>query len=311
MKKQLQNLILTVALGMVFTVPHGQCTEAGDTNRDADRSTNHPFLWETDIAGCKIYIAATVHVGRKDHPAIPEAFLEPLMASDGIILEIAEDFRSLRGLMLDYLRKDSLPEEKYFRHVLGPATKEKIVKVMGEEDFLLFDRYNAWILVTQLSVNKMKVMGYEPSLAVDRMIRERAAKEGKDIVGLESPTDQFSLFEFDLPYEVQVKLLEKTADNMQEAAEKEALLYEFYFKGDVPGFERTFLERFDLDNPAQKAAYTRIFSERNEKWAGQLEEMAGQCSGTFFLAIGAGHLFGPDNLLECLQEKGYTITSGH
>jgi uncharacterized protein YbaP (TraB family) len=114
-----------------------------------------------------------------------------------------------------------------------------------------------------------------------------------------------------MPYEVQVKLLEKTADEMVEAAEKEALLCECYFNGDIPGFERIFLERFDLDNPAKKAAYTRIFSERNEKWAGRLEEMAGQCSGTVFVAVGAGHLFGPDNLLECLQEKGYSITPGH
>ena len=41
--------------------------------------------------------------------------------------------------------------------------------------------------------------------------------------------------------------------------------------------------------------------------AGRLAELMGQETGTFFVAVGVGHLVGPDRLQGMLTERGYEI----
>ncbi len=272
-----------------------------------DPDAENAFLWKTRIGECTVWIAGTIHVGRETHPEVPAAFLEAIRSSDRVILEIADDFVSLEGKLSDYIQKDSLPEERYFRNTLDQGSKDRIVEVMGKDKFYEYDRYNAWVLITRLSVQKMKLMGYEPSFGVDRLIREQAFREGKEIIGLETAEEQFEVLEFELPYEVQVSLLAKLAGNLRVMAEQEAVMCDAYYSGQGQKFEEIFNAGFDFNNPGEEAAYSKVFAERNSKWASTLVDLLGQSSGTFFVAVGAGHLFGPGNLLDCLREKGIRL----
>jgi uncharacterized protein YbaP (TraB family) len=272
-----------------------------------DPESCNVFLWETHIEACTIFIAGSVHVGKKDSYPLQDTYLEHLEGSDIIILEVAEDFENIGNRMSEYIQKDRLPEDKYFRYTLSQVTKDRIIEILGTDQFHKFDQYNAWVLITQLSVNKMRLLDYDPSLAVDSYFRDLAVASGKEILGLESVDEQFRLLEFDLPYNVQLKIIEHSVDNIQMAAEKEGVLYDAYFNNQVGKFEAYFTERFDFEDPGEKAVYNKVFAERNKTWAASLEDLATKQHGTIFVAVGAGHLFGPGNLLECLREKGYAI----
>ena len=272
-----------------------------------DSDSGNFFLWETHINGATIYIAGSVHVGKTGSYPLDKPYMRCLSGSDKLILEIEEDFETINTRMMDYIRKDHLPENKYFRDNLNQDSKDKIIEILGIDKFHKFDQYNAWVLITQLTVNKMRLLDYEPSLAVDRYIRDQAVSEGKEIMGLEEIEEQFKLLEFDLPYEVQLKVIEGTINNIREAAEKEAVLYDAYFNNQLEIFEEAFTKRFDLENPAESAVYNKIFIERNKTWVSRLEELVDNTNETVFVLVGAGHLFGQENLLDCLREKGYTI----
>ena len=272
-----------------------------------DPGSGDIFLWETHIEACTLYIAGTVHVGKKDSYPLHTAYLEHLEGSDKIILEVAEDFGNLNKRMSEYIEKDRLPEDKYFRHTLEQGTIDRITEILGTDQFHKYDQYNAWVLITQLSVNKMRLLDYDPKSAVDRYFRDQALEAGIEILGLESVDEQFRLIEFDLPYDIQLKIIERNVNNIRKAAEKESALYDAYFNNQLEIFETAFTERFDFENPAEKAIYNKIFAERNKSWAESLEELAAKHQGTIFVAVGAGHLFGPGNLLECLKEKGFVI----
>lgn len=272
-----------------------------------DSGIGDVFLWETHIEACTLYIAGTVHVGKNDSYPLHETYLEHLEGSDKIILEVAEDFENIKNRMSEYIQKDRLPDDKYFRHTLNQETKDRIIEILGTDQFYKFDQYTAWVLITQLSVNKMRLLDYDPFLAVDRYIRDLAVAAGKEILGLESVEEQFRLIEFDLPYNIQLEIIERNINNIQTAAEKEGVLYDAYFNNQLEKFEATFTGRFDFENPGEKAVYNKIFTERNKSWANYLEELAAKHHGAIFVAVGAGHLFGPGNLLECLKEKGFVI----
>ena len=77
---------------------------------------------------------------------------------------------------------------------------------------------------------------------------------------------------------------------MSSADEFDAL-YEAWIIGDTP-----------QDLPE---VYAALMTDRNRLWADRLAELMEQETGTFFVAVGVGHLVGPDRLQGFLAEKGF------
>lgn len=154
---------------------------------------------------------------------------------------------------------------------------------------------------------KSRLVGFDPLLAVDRHFHELATKDNKEIIGLDDIKTQIALFEFDAPLLMQVQVLENTISNMESQAEKELPLFESYFDENVALFEEEFLKSMDLTNPQVKKVYDMVFTGRNKSWVEQFEKLAEEQTATYFVLVGAGHYFGPDNVRELLEKKGYTV----
>ena len=56
-------------------------------------------------------------------------------------------------------------------------------------------------------------------------------------------------------------------------------------------------------NPEYDALYEELLTKRNANWVVKIEEML-RGSGTAFIAVGAGHLIGPDSVQVQLKAKG-------
>ncbi|MGB3627242.1 MAG: TraB/GumN family protein, partial [Henriciella sp.] len=52
--------------------------------------------------------------------------------------------------------------------------------------------------------------------------------------------------------------------------------------------------------------YEAIFLDRNKTWVPQIEAMLDE-PGTVFVAVGAGHLAGPDSVITMLRDEGYDV----
>lgn len=172
---------LSFILAFIFSIILIPCNTFGKHPGSGD-----VFLWETRIDSCTLYIAGAVHVGRMDYYPPHDTYLKYLESVDVIVFEVPDSFQDLKDKMLSYIEKDRLPAEKYFRNTLDSGTIEQITKIMGTEQFHKYDQYNAWVLIIQLSVNKMRLLNYDPLLAVDKYIREKAVEKGKEIIGLEN-----------------------------------------------------------------------------------------------------------------------------
>jgi uncharacterized protein YbaP (TraB family) len=74
-------------------------------------------------------------------------------------------------------------------------------------------------------------------------------------------------------------------------------------QGDLETLERSVIEDTREHYPG---VYEALFVRRNAAWMEVLtHELAG--SGVDFVAVGAGHLLGPDGLVRQLQARGYTV----
>ena len=90
-------------------------------------------------------------------------------------------------------------------------------------------------------------------------------------------------------------------------ASNEAPLYEAYFKNDLTLFEAEFLKAYDFNKPQMVKIYDLVFSDRNAKWIEKFEQISIENPGSYFVMVGSGHFFGPNNIRELLEDKGYTV----
>jgi hypothetical protein len=69
------------------------------------------------------------------------------------------------------------------------------------------------------------------------------------------------------------------------------------------GDQRVFVNMLSQLKAASPETYRMMFTERNDRWADWIRARM-QTPGTVFVAVGAGHLAGPDSVLVRLAERG-------
>ena len=103
--------------------------------------------------------------------------------------------------------------------------------------------------------------------------------------------------------DVQRQMLVDAIDQTEMTSEQLDLLSTAWERGDVDTLERLVVEDTRQQYPE---VYRVLFAERNNAWMETLtRELDG--SGVDFVAVGAGHLLGPDGLVEQFRAGGLTV----
>jgi uncharacterized protein YbaP (TraB family) len=124
----------------------------------------------------------------------------------------------------------------------------------------------------------------------------RAAK--KPVEGLETAAQQLSYFDA-LPEASQRSFLAATLDDPKEARAEFDRMVKVWMAGDARGIERAFADEPDF-TPELRGL---LIAKRDQLWADALAERLRR-PGTVFVAVGAGHLVGPDSVQAMLARKG-------
>lgn len=269
--------------------------------------TSDSFIWKVDINESTFYLAGSIHSAKEAYYPLPDTYTDYYKKADKLILELEKDFEGIQEDIFRYAQKDTLPEGDYLNKHLKPESIDKLRQIFKEEELEKYYKYEGWLLNMVISGSKSKLLGFDPLLAVDRHFHELAVKDNKEIIGLDNITTQIELFEFDAPVLMQIQVLENSINNMEEQADKELPLFEAYFSDNLTLFEEEFLKDMDFDNPQVKQVYDMVFTNRNTNWVEQFEKISGENPAIYFVLVGAGHYFGPNNIRELLSQKGYTV----
>jgi uncharacterized protein YbaP (TraB family) len=279
----------------------------------AQSETPPGFLWQVNINGSEFSLAGSVHAGKKNLYPLPEAYLSAYREADYVLFELKEDFGTLEENIFRYAAKDSLEEDQYLDNYLSPDSKE-ILSVMfkGKEELLArYYRYEGWLLNMAVSGRRSKLIGYDPGLAVDKYFHDMATEDQKMILGLDQLETQLKLFEFEATREQQVGIIESALKRAKQQALSEQPIFESYYSQDTDAFREAFLGNLDMENPQVRAVYDRVFVSRNKTWVRKLIELSVTMPGNYFMLVGCGHYFGPDNVLELLENEGFQVRQLH
>lgn len=117
--------------------------------------------------------------------------------------------------------------------------------------------------------------------------------------GLETIGEQIRVFS-DLPEEEEIAFLRDTVEQMDVANDGFAELVDSWAKGDTSFIEKAIVGDMQQGSPA---LYDALITRRNANWTDQIEKML-KGKGDVFIAVGAGHLVGPDSVQAMLAKRG-------
>jgi hypothetical protein len=159
-----------------------------------------------------------------------------------------------------------------------------------------------WAASLTLTLLPIMQAGYDPQSGVDRDVDAYADAHHLREHAFETIDEQLG-FLANLSPQLQHQMLLEAIDEAAQGPAELAQMTRAWERGDTSALERIVVDETRHDYPE---LYQVLFVRRNAAWLPIIErELAG--SNTEFIAVGAGHLLGPDGLIAQLRARGLHV----
>ena len=258
-----------------------------------------PAMWVVKDADTTIYLFGTVHAldGKGDwfNDEVKTAF----DTSTELVLEIItpEDPAAVAPLLQNYAidtSGKSLTSKLSPKHQAMFAAKLKSIGMPAGA----LDRFRPFFAAMTLTVLDMQLLGINAEAGVEKVLTKAAKARNIGLGEVETMEKQMAMLGA-LEEKEQIRLLEKTLEESAEAKETLGKLMAAWGKGDANAVANL-LNQTNTDSPA---LYKLLISDRNKAWAEWIDTRLDK-PGKVFMAVGAGHLAGPDSVQRFLKDKG-------
>jgi len=258
------------------------------------------LLWKIEGNGIKkgSYLFGTMHLIEKENFIFPDKLEKLFKKSDVLVME-------LPGLpnQLEAMKYITLSEGSFFDY-FTPEQTDTIIRWAQDELKMSEEKFRSTMIkmkpfvVVQMATQLHflgKTESYE--MTFDRMARE----EQKKILGLETVAEQMAIFD-NLTDEQQTEMVMSGIRNMKESIDLTKTMQELYVRQNVDSLYLMILEEGGVLSEEQQ----NFLDERNKNWIPKINEII--VDKKAFIAVGAGHLGGPNGVIRLLQKEGYTLT---
>jgi uncharacterized protein len=287
---------LTAAVPKSVAVPNA----SANTN-----TTATAFLWEVKSKSNTVYLFGTVHVGKSEFYPLASVIEDAFKKSKKIVVEAditkADESKEIDSL-ITFAPPDSLESkisEGLFERVREQLTRLKI-PVDGVKNMKPF------IVGGFLAVTEFTRLGYDMKYGVDAYLIEKATKEKKPVIELESQLGQIKMLSNMTPMQ-QEAFLENAVVAIESGTSKEQVVgfVKAWKSGDTKLMETVAKESTVKGKLTEELDELLIYSRHAE----MLKKVEGYLAAneSHFIAVGSLHLVGPRGLVELLRTKGYQI----
>ena len=259
-------------------------------------ATGGPALWVVRSGDAAVYVFGRMAV-TSDTPWLTPAIERAFDSSDALWLE------NPRG---DGDRGNELIERQGFAQgysvldAIDASDRNRVVRLLesaGMSADALQGR-KAWLANLFISQLLDRANGIDSVSFPDTIFRQRAEAQGKNV--LSEWRDLAELIEYSVGLEdtIQLQMLGKALDD----SESYGARLEAWLRGDLEALAKL-AGTTAIDYPA---AHRTVNVERSTRWVARIRTMLAD-DPTEFVAVGNGHLFGPDNLLDQLRAAGLNV----
>jgi uncharacterized protein len=271
-------------------------------------------MWVIRDADSTIYLTGTIHLLPPDLEWRSPKLLAALDEATELWLEIAipadqEKFRNeIRPLTLQHAVSSGPPLSSRLTEGERKALSAALDRAgIPPENRGEIEKMKPWYVSNVISVATFVSAGYSGDAGIDNTLARMAYEQGDKVRGLETVEDQLSVLS-----------KQSEADQLQALRMQLAMppavttgvtwvggqVFEQWARGNTLPIEMLISTTMSARG-AQKQQIDALLTNRNENWAGQIEEML-KGSGVSFIAVGAGHLVGPESVQKRLKLRGIT-----
>jgi uncharacterized protein len=261
-----------------------------------------PALWVVKDADSTIYLLGTVHLLKPETKWHSDKLDKALAEAKELWLELpTTNAEAMQGEMMQLVARYGLSPATPLSKDLTPEEMKSLdeaAKLAGLSSSQL-NVFRPWFAALTISTAAMTRAGYDPASGVDSKVE--AIFRAREITpkGLETAEEQIKIFA-GMSREQELDYLRETMEEYEDAPVELDKMVTQWASADIVGMEQMFVTEMKTEEPD---LYAALLVNRNANWAVKIEEML-KGSGTIFIAVGAGHLIGPDSVLAMLKAKG-------
>jgi len=260
-------------------------------------------LWKVTSENGTLYLQGSVHVLKADSyplaPAIEQAYAE----SKALVLEVDMKEMTSPETQQRIMEKAMLPGTETLQQVLDEDTHQKLGTACTQAGLPIaaLEKFKPWFATMTLTLVRLQKMGFDAQYGLDTYFFDKAAADGKKVLGLESVDFQIDLLE-SLTKENPNDFVMRALADLAVIEEDVASLEKAWESGDIDALSTLISKSFE----GYPYFHQTFVLDRNKRWFETLNGLL-KAPETHMVVVGAGHLSGKGGLLELLEQKGYTL----
>ena len=280
---------------LVLTVLAGPATAAEDS---------HPLsMWQVDGTNNRVYLLGSIHMLREsDHP-IPSAIYDAYADAEVLVMELDMDD-------IDPVAEQALISELgliqgggALRDLMGANLYAEAESLADELQIplTLFANSEPWYAAITVEVMMLMRAGFSPMHGIEMHLSEIAARDNKEILGLETTRQQLELLD-NLSLTTQREMLMQALTDSADLAHVMDDLIDAWRYGDVEFLEENLLA--DLEDFEE--LHQAIVVNRNIDWVRQIQALLDD-EDDYLIVVGALHLVGDNGVPSLLANRGLEV----
>lgn len=326
-------LIKRSSLGLLAIIAFGLCACSSTPK------LKRPFVWTATNGAARYTLLGTIHthvvleelpdsvIDEIDRSSLLYVEFDPVASQKLVTETYQEYFKRIRNPAPDAFEQLTPTAQQYVHDFLAhPDTREFLNEIQFRFPpeyaspalieyvwhVFVIDRENFQVIPDKLKrrwagISRQLWPGLHHSSVLDDQITEYARQKNLEIAGLD--TKEFIVDSLQADEESGLKRVEALFHPTQEMVTHLSaeslnlkLVIALYRAGEGEALQEELSTLPDQDKK-------ELFTNRNKAWAQRIVERA--LVGRGFIAVGVGHLLGPNNLLDHLEREGFRINKFH
>jgi uncharacterized protein YbaP (TraB family) len=260
-------------------------------------------LWVVETTSTQVFLLGSLHVLKSSAYPLAAEIDRAYASSQRIVFETNLGAMMEPAIQARMIELGVYPEGQNLFQNISETTRKNLEKKLQELGIPLdyFSRFKPWFLAVSLATLELQRLGFNPLYGVDLHFYTKAKADEKELAYLESVEYQLNLLG-KMNAQDQKSFLAQTLKDLDISAQLADDMMAAWQHGEADDLYEILFESF-ADHPGIE---DRLLTRRNQDWLPQIEKMLKTPKITMVI-VGAGHLIGPEGLVELLKQKGYEV----
>lgn len=277
--------------------------KSAEVQQSPAQETSKSCLWSVRSGSGTIYLLGSIHFLKADAYPLAAAIEQAYSASQKIVFETDLEAMADPNVQKRMIELGLYPEGQSVYQNLRGDTLNSLKKKMAEMGLPMqqFAQFKPWFIALTLATVELMRLGYDPNYGIDMNFLKRAKEDGKELGFLEPVEYQINLLG-KMNKGDQDSLLSQTLKEMDIVAKLAADITAYWKTGDANNLDKLMNKSFEGHPNIRE----RLLVQRNRQWVSQIEKFI-KADKNVIVIVGAGHLVGPDSVVDLLKQKRYQV----